>query len=130
MVPSVNAGLELKREQVNLRFITDEKGMQQLRRMLSAAAQRAAKGWTFQPPSRGESAQDPFWTVRVPVAFAMQGARAVTPYGQWESYIPGPRQRAPWEQVNEGLAFTPDALPDGGVYQAGQGLRLVTPPGG
>lgn len=116
-------------EQVNLRVITDERSMERLRDLFAANAQRAAKAWTFQPPTAGESVRDESWVLRVPVVYRMEGS-AVPAYGQWEAYIPGPRQLPAWAQPErEGVAFSPDALPEGGVYQAGHGLKLLTPPG-
>jgi hypothetical protein len=118
-------------EQVNLRFITDEGGMARLRRQFTAAATAGARRWTFQVPTAGDAIDKPFWTVRVPVAFHLDRATARAEYGQWESYVPGPRASAPWEaDTRAGFAFAPDTLSDGGVYPVGGGLKLRAAPGG
>jgi hypothetical protein len=117
-------------EQVNLRYVTDEPGMARLRRQFANAALVRAKGWKFQPPTAGESAGDPFWTVRVPVVFTLYFGASKPAYGEWESYVPGPRERAPWlPDAAAGLAFSPDALPEGGAYPLGDSLKLRADPG-
>ncbi|MCI2245041.1 energy transducer TonB [Xanthomonas sp. PPL568] len=118
-------------EQVNLRVVASERQMQQLRDVLGKSALGAARKWTFRPPSEGKDVDAPYWTVRVPVDYALldqsrQGAPSA--YGRWMSYIPGPRQRAPWITSEDATGFSPDLLPAGGVYMAdGAGPRLLTP---
>lgn len=117
-------------EQVNLRGAADGKVMAMLRKEFSTSALRAARRWTFNPPSEGVHAAEPFWTVRVPVSFVMQGTEDVDQYGQWTAYVPGPRQQASWL---EGVAADAnDALGDGEVQLVGTGpqLRTPLPPGG
>ena len=48
-------------------------------------------------------------------------------YGQWQAYIPGPYQRHPWHEDDADADRSPDALADGGIYEAGRGLKLLTP---
>jgi TonB family protein len=116
-------------EQVNLRVVADDHQMDRMRRQFAHAALRAPPKWTFLPPTRGQGAQDAGWTVRVPVAFQLQGTRAQE-YGRWDTYIRGPRSAAPWEgdDLAQGAGFAPDALPEGGVYLlgAGSGPRLLS----
>lgn len=113
-------------EQVNLRIVVSEPQMRQLRERFARAAIGAAEQWTFKPPTRGETAEQPHWVVRVPVDF-MFNARPGD--GQWEVYIPGPREHVSWAQDDERPGFSPDTLADGGVHMAGskQGPRLLTP---
>lgn len=115
-------------EQVNLRVVDSERGMNKWRTLLSSAALLAAKQWAIRPPERGEEADDDHWTVRVPVDFVLNGEKGPA-YGQWQAYIPGPRQRAPWIDPDE-VSMSADALAGGGVYPVGGGLRLLTPLGG
>ncbi|MCW0401105.1 hypothetical protein NB688_002133 [Xanthomonas sacchari] len=118
-------------EQVNLRVVASEQQMQQLREVLGKSALGAARKWTFRPPSEGKHVDAPYWNVRVPVDYALldqprQGAPSA--YGRWMSYVPGPRQRAPWSADEDAAGFSPDLLPAGGVYMAGNGgPRLLTP---
>ena len=115
-------------EQVNLRVVASEAQMTKLRDMFANASLTAARRWTFKPPTRGEGAAEEFWSVRVPVDYTMDSGRRPTGYGQWQAYIPGPRQTIPWSEDAEAAGFSPDALAEGGVYMAGaeSGLRLLT----
>lgn len=111
-------------EQVNLRIIASEPQMNLFRNQFARTATVAARRWTFKPPSQGEDARQTQWVVRVPVDFTFGEKRK---YGQWEAYVPGPRERIAWAQQDD-PAFSPDALPDGGIYLAGsKGPKLLTP---
>jgi TonB family protein len=112
-------------EQVNLTFISSENAMTRWRGVFAKSALAAAKGWTFQPPTAGDSAGDPWWVVRVPVTYSLE--RTTDSYGRWQAYVPGPRQSLPWR--GDALAGGNDALPADGVFQAGRELRLRTPLG-
>ncbi|GAB3382407.1 energy transducer TonB [Lysobacter fragariae] len=111
-------------EQVNLGFVASDNDMVVYRKMFAKPAIAHARTWTFNPPTRGEEKDALFWTVRVPVVFNM--GRTVSRYGQWSAYIPGPRQRASWEEADEGVAFSPDALPAGGAFQTDARWRLLS----
>lgn len=112
-------------EQVNLRFIAPATTMKAARKEFSAAAISAARRWIFAPPTTGDDVNAPFWSVRVPVTFAINSeATEEGTHGKWVAYIPGPRQSAPWrEDESEGN----DAIADGAFHQAGTGYRLLTP---
>jgi len=114
-------------EQVNLRFVASESQMTRWRTILGESALRAARKWTFEPPTSGQYADLEHWSVRVPVDYTFDTSRADR-YGQWEVYIPGPRERVPWDTGDE-PGLSPDALIDGNIYMAGQdrGPRLLTP---
>jgi len=114
-------------EQVNLRVVASDKEMTRYRALLADATLKAAREWTFQAPTIGELADDEFWSVRVPTDYTFDRSRG-DGYGQWQAYVPGPRETVPWK-TDEYPASSPDALADGGVYTAGaaQGPRLLTP---
>ena len=116
-------------EQVNLRMVASEAQMRQFRDRFARAAVGAAEKWTFKPPSRGEAASQPYWVVRVPVDFNFGGKRR---YGQWEAYVPGPRERVSWSRDEDRPGFSLDTLADGGVHMAGdtRGPKRLTPLGG
>lgn len=116
-------------EQVNLRMVASEAQMRQFRDRFARAAIGAAEKWTFKPPSRGEAASQPYWVVRVPVDFNFGGTRR---YGQWEAYVPGPRERVSWSRDEDRPGFSLDTLADGDVHMAGstRGPKLLTPLGG
>ncbi len=113
-------------EQVNLTMIASERVMARWRGAFAKSASRAARTWTFTPPLRGESMDDNYWLARIPVAYSM-GDEKPGGYGQWEAYVPGPRHVAPWGDSDSATTANPDALPASGVFQIGQGLRLLTP---
>lgn len=117
-------------EQVNLHVVAHERLMEKMRDRLAQVSVSAARRWSFRPPSSGEQLDEPSWTVRVPVTFAI-GDRAER-YGRWQAYVPGPRQKAPWRVGSAADDGSADALPEGGVYTAGidKGPKLLTPLGG
>lgn len=115
-------------EQVNLRLVTSENVMRKFREMLADASINAARKWQFVPPTRGNSVDAEFWSVRVPVDFFMGTQQPK--YGRWVAYVPGPREKASW--VDQDLAeMSPEAMIAGQPRQLGKdGLRLRTPLGG
>lgn len=124
--------IDVATEQVNLRTVANEAIMRQMRDALSRVSMAAARKWTFKPPTTGQNKDDASWTVRVPVTFALHGDQMR--YGQWDAYIPGPRQQAPW-RADKALGADPNAdlLPAGGVFMAdaaSKGPQLLTPLGG
>jgi len=117
-------------EQVNLGVYASERDMNLFRHDLSQATLRALRQWTFNPPSVGKHAADPYWVARVPVNFNLSVNGTPPPqdtYGKWQSYIPGPREIIPWSDKNRLMSASPDASPAGGIYQLDQGLELKTP---
>ncbi|MGH8158005.1 MAG: energy transducer TonB [Rhodanobacter sp.] len=120
-------------EQVNLKIYASDHDMDRFRTDLAKAALAAARQWTFNTPTTGKHVDDAYWVARVPVNFDVRplGSSADRePYGKWQTYIPGPRQLVPWSEKNKLLSDAPDAVPDGGIYQLNQSLRLTTPLGG
>lgn len=116
-------------EQVNLRVIASEGEMRRLRKLLADASVSAARKWTFRVPTEGEEASREFWSVRVPVSYSLSRniAEGQT-YGQWISYIPGPREVVPWADRTPRADFSPDTLVDGGIYMADSAApKLLTP---
>ncbi|GHC12240.1 energy transducer TonB [Thermomonas carbonis] len=118
-------------EQVNLRVAGTANEMTRLRDMLTAAAVRAARDWSFTPPTTGETANDDNWLIRVPVDFVLLGpGDKQRKEGEWDTYIPGPRNMGmPWAQEKLKTAGSPDALPGSGAYPLRQGATLLTPLG-
>lgn len=112
-------------EQVNLQVIGSDNEMKQMRGILAKSALGAAKKWTFQFPATGENAKQDVWVVRVPVDFQFYGHKRPG-YGQWDSYVPGPTLRAPWDTGSD-MTQSPDAMIAGGLYDARNSLRLLTP---
>jgi len=103
--------------QVNLYSRTDSPA--QYRRMLANAALRAANKWIFRIPTMGPNAAKDHWVVQVPVNYTIGfSARAITRYGQWNAYFPGPVQDISWD--HEDTAGTSsnsgDAIANGGLF--------------
>ena len=117
--------IDVVAEQVNLRVIAGERDMERWRRLFAETSLSKARGWLFAPPTEGGEATKDSWVLRVPVAFTLAGP-AHAAYGQWESYVPGPRLPNPWQEDSEGTAFNPDVLPPGDAYLAGSGPVLLT----
>lgn len=117
-------------EQTNLRIAGTERQMKMMREDFESAAIRQARHWTFTPPSTGLLVNDESWLIRVPIEFALSApwGRVSTP-GQWDSYIPGPRNvDMPWAADQLRSAGAPDALPaQVGAYPLTQGIKLLTP---
>ncbi|MFN7183064.1 MAG: hypothetical protein ACK4MZ_02590 [Thermomonas haemolytica] len=104
-------------ERVNLRTLGTEQQMAALRRQFADASLRAARDWTFLPPTTGKEAELDHWLVRVPVDFQMVGLPQPKP-GEWQSYIPDPtvRELPSWAREQLRIAGSPEALPDSGVF--------------
>jgi len=114
-------------EQTNLRVAVDEHAMARWRRVLEDVSTRQAQQWKFTPPTQGEDANRDFWVARVPVVFNLDRPHDAPTYGHWETYVPGPRQRDPWDtDGDEGIGFSPDTLAPGRAYLTGSGLKLLT----
>ncbi|MBF6023041.1 energy transducer TonB [Lysobacter niastensis] len=112
-------------EQVNLKVVDHESGMTRWRNMLAKTAISTARRWTFNPPTVGEEVGKAFWLARVPVDFLLHDEK-LTPYGQWEAYIPGPRASTPWLGAMD-AALGADAVAGGGMHPIGSGPKLLTP---
>jgi len=115
-------------EQVNLRVVAAEGQMERMRQTLIRPALVAARKWTFEIPTTGDEADDDHWLVRVPVEYQISGEKEAG-YGEWQAYVPGPRQTAPWSADAPGHGQSPDALVAGRIYQEGRELTLLTPLG-
>jgi hypothetical protein len=116
-------------QQVNLALVDTEAGMEHWRKVLADASLRAAKRWTFHPPTSGEHLHDPYWVARVPVKFTLRsmGARKEGEYGQWDAYVPGPIQPVMWPDKDKMFSGAADAMAGDGLFQLDQGLHLNTP---
>ncbi len=117
-------------ERIDLRTMGTERQIEWMREMLRKPSMIAARKWTFRVPTSGESADKPFWSVRVPVMYSLpsaDGTSAEVPYGQWEVLIPGPQQDIPWIAAQAEVGESPEALVAGQVYEVGKGLKLLTP---
>lgn len=119
-------------EQTNLTVVGNARVMEQGREVLERASVAAARKWQFAAPTIGASADEPFWSVRVPVDYKLVDGPGdkddKTPYGQWEAYVPGPKHRIPWLSDEENKR-SPEALVAGAAHPVGSGPKLITPLG-
>lgn len=114
-------------EQVNLGAIGSDRQMKEFRQLLADAAVRAARHWTFNLPTKGKYVDAPYYLARVPINFNLTRLSQSREYGQWQSYVPGPRQPVPWFDHDQVISASADAFPAGGIYQVDQGPHLTTP---
>lgn len=113
-------------EQVNLSAVPSAgRSAERWRQVLADACLHRVREWKFQPPTEGAQANRESWLLHVPVVFTL-GRGGAAAEGQWQVYLPGPRTPNPWEAREEDKAFSPDALPPGGVYLAGSSLHLLS----
>lgn len=126
------AVMDVAAEQVNLDQYGTQADMDRFRKILADASIDAATHWTYNLPTKGTSINDPYWVVRVPVNYSLHQMGAldkVHKYGDWDVYIPGPRQTPSW--IDAGLANqSPDATPDGSLASGNSSIQLVTRLGG
>jgi hypothetical protein len=121
--------LDVSAEQVNMTVLGNDTQLERWRKVLANAAMSAARRWTFNLPTSGKYIHADYWVAMVPVRFSMT-RQVESGYGQWESYVPGPRQPIPWFDKDTMLSASPDAVPGDGLHQFGQGPQLTTPLGG
>ena len=112
-------------EQVNLTVLGNERQMERGRKLLSDASITTARKWQFNVPTREDLGTDDYMVVRVPVDFRFHDDRAAK-YGEWQSYVPGPRHAPAWITPAE-AAQNPDAMIAGEDYPVGGGPKLLTP---
>lgn len=115
--------LDLLDEQVNLHFVPDWGTDGRWRNHFASSALRTARGWRFNPPTQGEAAGLPYWSVRLPVRYIPWNERIA--YGQWVAYVPGPRRAVPW--LSEDEQRTPlEGMAANVLHRVGQqdGLKL------
>ncbi len=123
--------LNVEAERVNLMTLGTDRQMAEMREQFAKASILAAKRWTFIPPTTGPEAGKDRWSVRVPVAYLMQGSHQAhaSKANGWESYIPDPSPKLiPWLDKEDQDKLASDALPDDGVYPLQQGAQLLTAP--
>lgn len=115
-------------EQVNLTVLGNERQMERGRKLLSDASVAVARKWQFNLPTRDDLGEDGYLVVRVPVDFTFWDRKQIK-YGQWQAYIPGPRQHPAWVG-EEAASQSPDAMVAGVAYPVGSGPKLLTQLGG
>jgi hypothetical protein len=115
-------------EQVNLTAAGSDEQMARARKILGDGTLDIIRKWTFNPPTTGELAGQPYWSGTLPVSFHWDGPSEK--YGQWKAYIPGPCAEIPWRVLepdgDEGHCHA-DSVPDGAFTLDNSGPKLLTP---
>lgn len=119
-------------EQTNLNAVGSERDMDRFRNLFERSSLAAAKTWTYRIlDQQTDASHADEHRIRVPVGYAVsdnaRDAKRSQAYGQWKTYIPGPRRPIPWMNRDELMAGGADAVADGNVQLIGSGLRLLTP---
>lgn len=124
--------LDAVAQQINLTVRGNARRMTFLRKALADASLSAAKRWTFEIPTTGPHAGQPWWVAHVPVDYAVSeiGTRPEDLYGQWQAYVPGPVVSVPWEQVSPLASESVDTVPSGAVFANSSALQLIGPAAG
>lgn len=115
-------------EQVDVGTLDFKPASERATQVLTAATLKAAKAWTFHPPTTGEWMDAPFWSVRVPICYQIGSS---SPVGKWHPYIPGARQHIPWLDAKDDrlAAVGPEGMLAGSMESLGLGRQLLSPVG-
>jgi hypothetical protein len=111
---------------VDLMTSATEAQMAKAREILGDRTLKAVRNWTFDVPTRGKNAGQPYWSGILPVVFIIDRNEAMPPYGEWRAYLPGPCAEIPWHVLE-------DEPPNGGNCVMGletldsDGPKLLTP---
>ncbi|HEV2620960.1 MAG TPA: energy transducer TonB [Frateuria sp.] len=113
--------------QVDLRVLADDRELGRLRGLFAQASVKALRQWAFEPAATSD--REPYRIALVPVSYAI-GERGHLvghdAYGQWQGYVPGPVEPAPWFDKDKMLSGATDALSGDGVFGP-PSLSLLTP---
>lgn len=114
-------------EKVDMRVIASEEELDKTRKLLAGASLQALRQWNFTPADPSD--REPFRVVLVPVSYELSDrGRPLSPevYGQWQSYVPGAVEPAPWVDQDKAFTSGADAFPADGIYGPSK-LSLLTP---
>lgn len=120
--------IDAQAQQVNLRAVADEHQMRRWRETLAKPTLATLRKYTFAIPTTGPHADDVEFSGIVPVILEISDKPQLPEYGQWRSYVPGPRQHIAWIDDKEDTSGS-EAVPAGTFAQAGTALKLLTPLG-
>jgi hypothetical protein len=125
---------DIEVQQVNLRRIGTDGKMQHWRDILADNAVAGARQFTFNVPTAGKHAHDAFFAGILPVEYSFADVPQAG-YGQWSSYVPGPKRDIAWlhndgddNDIDDGNNNA--TLPAGEFASSGDSLKLLTPLGG
>ncbi len=118
--------IDAQASHVNLRVIGSESDMANWRNAFARNSIAAIKHWTFITPKSGPEAEKAYWLGTMPIDYFIAN-RLLPRYGEWQTYVAGPKAVIPWQ--NEALVAdgSTDALTPNSFHAAGSGRRLLTP---
>ena len=117
--------LDAQVQQVNLFAVDTEPQMRHWRSVLGKATLKTVRRYTFKVPTTGAHAADATFTGVLPVVYRVGAGGPV--YGQWDTYVPGPREDIAWLTSDDVLMVAGETIPDGVFAQTGTTLKLLTP---
>lgn len=113
-------------QKVNLTASASEAQMAKARRILADTTLEAVRNWTYNVPTQGEEAGQPYWIGVLPVFF--NSDEDPPSYGQWRAYLPGPCTEVPWPDPKDGSRKpTCDSGPEQVMPLGRDGPKLPTP---
>jgi len=118
--------LDAQVQQVNLRVVDNARQMKHWRDAFAKPTLAGIRHFTFNVPTNGSHADDQAFTGILPVSYYVDN-QGPPKYGQWDPYVPGPRQDIAWLDDEEVGAS--EAIPDGAFAQTGTDMKLLTPLG-
>ena len=114
-------------QKVNLTASANDKQMANARQVFAARALATARQWTYNVPTQGKDAKQPYWVGILPVLFEFAEDEPL--YGQWRPYLPGPCTPIPWPDPEAGSKAAGDCTvgPEGATPVGSDGPVLLTP---
>ena len=111
-------------EQVNLNVVDRERTLDAFRNLLGDAALDTARKTQFNAP---EALFPPGVDERVArMMFVFRTETSPAPgYGEWSTYVPGPRTEIPWREASDLADTAPDALPPDVTQVSNSGIRRL-----
>ncbi len=111
--------------QINLGIIGSQPQLQRWRNAFKRSALASASSWRFNVPAAGPETGKDHWVGTLPISYSFSAEPV--PYGQWETYVAGPRALIPWLDDKHMADRDPGALSPNTFHAAGEGRRLLTP---
>jgi hypothetical protein len=118
--------IDAQASHVNLRVIGSESNMTLWRNAFARNSIAAIKHWTFVTPKSGPDADRAYWLGTLPIDYFI-ATKQLPGYGEWQTYVAGPKAVIPWQDETFMADGNTDALAPDTFHTAGSGRRLLTP---
>lgn len=100
--------------------------MAKARKALGDSTLQAVRKWTFDVPTQGKYAGQPYWSGTLPVIFDIGQGEGRQVAGEWRAYLPGPCTEIPWRVLEDESPKTGDCVMALEALDS-DGPRLLTP---